>query len=893
MRSNSTLLAFNRGLMAKNALARVDLKRTALSAEVLTNWLPRAFGSMSLRPGTEYLGRTDADKSAILLPFVFSTVDTALLELTDATLRIWQDGAQVTAPAVSTSISNGGFATDLTDWTDADGAGGVSDFVAGGMGLTGDGTDAAARYQTVTVASGDQNVRHTLKISTSRVAGDCEVQVGTTTAGYELAGPITLRPGDHVISFTPTAGTIYVRFSNRSDRTAVVDSVSIAAAGAIEVPTPWAEADLPNVRWAQSGDVIFACDGAHRQQRIERWGAASWSVVDYRPQNGPFFATNTSDTTITSSSYGTAPSDVTLEASTPMFTPDHVGALFRLERTGQTVSDNVTGEDQWSGSIRVTGVEASRIFTVSITGKDGGDTSTVTLQRSLGAEGDWFAVATYTANTTVAFDDGLDNNIAYYRIGVVAGDFDTDTFEVSLIYAAGISTDVIRVTEYSSTTAVRGVVEDSLGGFGGTATWWEGRWSPRQGWPSAVALHEGRLWWAGGDHIDGSVSDAYDVFDDAIEGDSGPISRNLAVGPVDTAAWLIALDRLLVGTQGAEIQAKSSSLDEPLTPSAFGLKVVSTQGSARVPPVQIDTSAVFVQRTGKRIYEVSPTDTGYTYASADMMVVVPGLGNTGIERIAVQRQPDTRVYCVRGDGTLAVVIYDKAEDVRCWLEYETDGEFEDIAVLPSSDGDDVFAIVKRTIGGVDYRYVERFYELADGTSPTLNRLADSHVYTAGPVSSVSGLDHLEGETVCLWGDGKDLGTDVVVSGSVALPESASNVMAGLPYTARFKSARLVLSDRAGDHPFPPAKIISGLALILADTHAQGLRYGQSFDYLDDMPLKEGYALVDPDAIHADYEEQSFSVNGTWTPDARLCLEAASPRPCTVVAAVLDVAGNAK
>jgi hypothetical protein len=145
----------------------------------------------------------------------------------------------------------------------------------------------------------------------------------------------------------------------------------------------------------------------------------------------------------------------------------------------------------------------------------------------------------------------------------------------------------------------------------------------------------------------------------------------------------------------------------------------------------------------------------------------------------------------------------------------------------------------------------------------------------------------------LWGDGKDLGTDVVVSGSVALPESASNVMAGLPYTARFKSARLVLSDRAGDHPFPPAKIISGLALILADTHAQGLRYGQSFDYLDDMPLKEGYALVDPDAIHADYEEQSFSVNGTWTPDARLCLEAASPRPCTVVAAVLDVAGNAK
>lgn len=890
MKASPVLLAFNRGLMEKNALARVDLKRTALSAEILTNWLPRAFGSMSLRPGTEYLGHTDADKRAVLLPFVFSTVDTALLELTDTTMRVWQDGVLVTAAAVGSTITNGAFASDLAGWADVSDAGGVSAFVSGGMGLTGDGTDAAARYQAVAVASADQGVRHTLNISTSRIAGECEVQVGTTISGAELAGPITLRPGDHAISFTPAVGTVYVRFSNNRSRTAIVDSVAIAAAGAVEVATPWTEADLANVRWAQSGDVIFTCDGTHRQQRIERWGAASWSVVDYRPQKGPFLLTNTSDVTITSSAYGTAPADATLTASAPLFTADHVGAQFRLERTGQTVSDNVTGGDQWSGAIRVTGVESARIFTVSISGKAGGDAGVVTLQRSLGAEGDWFAVATYTADTTVAFDDGLDNNIAYYRIGVASGDFDTDTFTVSLIYAAGISTDVVRVTEYSSPTIVRGVLEYSLGGFGGTSTWWEGRWSPERGWPSAVALHEGRLWWAGGDHIDGSASDQYEVFDDETEGDSGPISRNMAAGPVDTATWLVALDRLLVGTQGAEIQARSSSLDEPLTPTAFGLKVVSTQGSARVPAVQIDTSAVFVNRTGKRVYEVSPTDTGYTYASSDTMVVVPGLGKNGITRLAVQRQPDTRVYCVRGDGTLAIVVYDKAEDVRCWLEYETDGEFEDVAVLPSSDGDDVFLVVKRNIGGVDRRYVERFYERADGVSPALSRLVDAHVYAAGPASSVGGLAHLEGETVNIWGNGKDLGTAVVASGSVSLPESATNIAVGLTYRARFKSARLVLSS---DMPFMPAQIIAGLALILTDTHAQGLRYGQDFDYLDDMPLKEGYALVDPDAIHSDYEEQSFPVNGSWTPDARLCLEAASPRPCTVVAGVLDMAGHAK
>ena len=58
--------------------------------------------------------------------------------------------------------------------------------------------------------------------------------------------------------------------------------------------------------------------------------------------------------------------------------------------------------------------------------------------------------------------------------------------------------------------------------------------SPRRGYPSSVTFHDGRLWWAGKDSIIGSVSDAYDSFDATVEGDSGPINRTLAKGPVDT-----------------------------------------------------------------------------------------------------------------------------------------------------------------------------------------------------------------------------------------------------------------------------------------------------------------------------------------------------------------------
>lgn len=891
MRGNPILLAFNRGIMSPRALARVDLKKTALAAEECTNWLPRTLGCMSLRPGTGYLDSTNEDGTAVLLPFVFSVDDTALIELTAYTARVWLDDAVLTAPDVGTTITNGAFTTDLTGWTDADEAGASSAWVAGSMGLTGTGTKKAIRHQTLTISTADQNVAHTLHINTNRTGGNCEVRIGTSLGGSQLAGPITLRPGAHVVTFTPTSASAYVYLSNQDDRTALVDDVSIASAGAVELATVWGADDLPRIRWEQSGDVIFMCDGAHRQQRLERWGAGSWSVVDYQTSDGPFLPANISPITITSAVYATPPHEVSLTASADLFTANHVGSLFRLERTGQTATEEITGEDQWTGSIRVTNVENARIFSVVISGKS--DASTVTLQRSIGGEGDWFDVATYAANTTVAFDDGLDNNIAYYRIGVKTGDYDSDTFTVTLSYAAGVSTDIVRVTGYFSATVVYAIVLDSLGGYGTTSTWWESRWSAHQGWPSAVALHEGRLWWAGADRIDGSVSDSYESYDDDTEGDSGPVSRNIAIGPVDTVNWMLGLDRLLVGTEGAEMQAKSSSLDEPLTPSAFSLKAVSTQGSARVPAAKVDTGMVFAHRNGSKLYEIALADSGYNYASGDLTVAAPDICKPGISRLAVSRQPDTRVWCVRSDGTIALMVFDKAEEVRAWVLFTTDGYFEDVAALPGGGDDEVYVVVRRTINGTTRRFVEKFSPEAPVGSAEDSRLADCHLHFSGPLSVVTGLEHLEGEEVVVWADGRDLGTYTVGGGYIDLGEIVSDITVGLAYTARYKSARIVIPVKNAEIIFAAAKQISHVGLLLQDTHAQGLRYGQSFDYMDDMPLREGYADVDPDTIHETYEGQTIEMPGAWEPDARLCLEAASPRPCTVIACALDVTGHIK
>ena len=62
------------------------------------------------------------------------------------------------------------------------------------------------------------------------------------------------------------------------------------------------------------------------------------------------------------------------------------------------------------------------------------------------------------------------------------------------------------------------------------------------------------------------------------------------------------------------------------------------------------------------------------------------------------------------------------------------------------------------------------------------------------VSSVSGLWHLEGETVEVLGDGKVLSNATVSGGSITLSAASSYVVAGLPYTAHLKTLPLAVSD---------------------------------------------------------------------------------------------------
>lgn len=895
-KQNYVTLNFNRGIISSLGLARQDIERLSLSAEIQNNFPPRTLGSMMLRPGLGYIGGIYDNNKPYHLKFIYDDEDgqfTALIELTDLKMRVIVDDVPVSRPFVTTGIANGEFTSDLSNWTDVDESGATSAYLSGGyMSLIGTRYNAAIRRQQVSVAGAYRGVEHALRIVVAR--GDLIVRIGSTAGGGEYITERVLEKGTHEVAFTPTTASFYIDLMNRDQTATLVDSCTIVAQGDMVIDTTWTEADLPKIRYDQSGDVIYVACLGQIQKKILRFGPTSWSVVDYAPDDGPFRNVNITTTRLTPSALN---GDITLTSSTSIFTSDNVGSLYRLNSVGQTVEVDVNGAAQWSDPIRVTGVGSSqRAFTVT---RAGTWSATVTLQRSLGEIGAWVDVATYTSNGSVSFSDGLDNQIVFYRIGVDTGEYTSGTAELSLVYNFGGISGVVRVTGYTSSTSVSAAVLKDLGNTNATEDWEESSWSPRRGYPTALALHDGRLYHGGLGKIFASQSDGYEIFDSNIEGDSAPFSRNIPKGS-QVVKWMLSLKRLMFGTLTHEWFLRSSAYDETVTNENANVKSTSNQGCANVQGIEVDGVGMFVQKSTSRLFQSGYTIEADDFRTEDLSKIIPELLEDGIARIDVQRQPDTRVHCVLTTGTVVILVLDELEDVKGWFTVSTDGQIEDVVVLPGDVEDDVYYAVRRTINGSVVRYLEKWAKESECRGGTLNKQADSFItYTGSATTMLTGLDHLEGEEVIVWADGADFSPDdedgvqqtyTVSSGSITVATAVSNAVIGLPYVGRYKSVKLSLQSRVGTSLLQ-IKAIKALGVILKDTLKTAIKYGGSFDDMYPLQDMEGYAVSSDSTIYDHYDAEAMEFVGNYDTDSRIYLEAKAPRPCTVLACIAEVVMN--
>ena len=470
--------------------------------------------------------------------------------------------------------------------------------------------------------------------------------------------------------------------------------------------------------------------------------------------------------------------------------------------------------------------------------------------------------------------------------------------QVSVAYDGYSVSGVCRVTSYISPTQVNVEILQHFGDGSGTFTndWLQGAWSSDQNsWPSAVCFFDGRLWWSGNANIWGSVSDDYTSFDVTLDtGDAGPILRQIATGAINNANWLLPLTNLLIGTTGAEVVANSNALDEPLTPTAFTLRDCSTLGGAGVNPVKIDTRGLFVQRSGQRVYSLEFSYYSITeYVATNLSRLNPTIGSPGLTQMAVQREPDARVWMTRSDGQLVLLLYAPEEQIVCWSRVIAAASMagaavvESVCVLPAAVQDNVYVSVKRVINGSTVRFIEKLAPENSAIGGAVNLMGDAYTFFAGPVSTLTGLTYLAGESVVVWGNGAPLGTFTVSqAGTVTLAGSATNVCVGLPYSWQYQSAKLAYGAQFGTALLQPKKV-NRLGLLLQNYFPGCLTYGPDFTNTYPMPLVEGGQAV-AQTTQAAYDEKPFPFDGSWDTDARVCLQGNAPYPVTLLALVVDV-----
>lgn len=920
--------SLNAGEVSAATLARVDQEKARLWAETQENLFPFTIGKAMMRQGTTYLGSANTHANRVReIAFVKSLAAQAGIEMSDALLRVWVDDELVTIESVASTVTNGDFSSS-TGWTlttTGDATADINSTVSGSLYLACPNRGGSA-ICTRSVSTSSASTQHTLKIVVTR--GPVNFRCGSSSGDDDYITDTALDTGTHYLSFTPT-GTYHVYFSHRREPGVIVDSIEVASAGVMSFTAPWATSELRQIQYAQSADVMYLAHTNWQTRKIERRGDASWSLVLFKSDDGPFAPQSSNDRNITITP-GQAYGNTTLTASANVFKSTDVGSLYRIEAQGFNSTVNLAALGAATEAIRCRGVGAENTWTYTITGTWVG---TLRVQISYdGPDAGWVdneTVTTFTANSTASVNPSSDHDNLIFWIRFVFEAYTSGTATVQLSTGSGSSegaaagtsgegkAGVFRVTAFSSATSVSVEVLDYPSSLTASKFWQRGEFSDRRGWPSALTFHDGRLIFLRDDKFRASESDGYDLFNLDTEGDAASIQRDIGTsGAVFRANAIISLSRPVILTDGAEVPARSDAFDTPITATNIAFKEADNVGSARRSPVKMGKRGYFIARSGVKLYRLVYNFEQQDYDADDVTELHEDLGedHTSFEDLAVQRHPQPYLWSVMGDGQCANLLTSPKHQIDGWFRFVTgrasgEDDVESVAVYPSTTEDRVYLWVARTIGGSTVRYREKLCLRSEGVGSATTKLADCGTFSAGPVSSVTAAQLASETGLVAWGTNSSTGVSGFIgtlssdgstgslsanaSGVIDLGGTYTNVFVGLPYRGRYKSAKLAYGAQGGTALMAP-KIVDQVGLLMMDVHRDAIRVGPSFDKLTKYIIKSdtGIALTDALAVKATHDDDLQPSHGQWSTDSRVCIQVNAGHPATIGAIGMSMKTNA-
>lgn len=753
---------------------------------------------------------------------------------------------------------------------------------------------AYSAEQTVVLEFGDQYVRFHVSTgavleSTVAITSIVGSTVTTTGAhGYSTGDDVYIGTRFHRI--TVTGGTTFTT----ADRWGTATTASgTTAARVYTLSTPYLEADLFNLHYAQDADVLTITHPSYATRELARLGASSWTLTSVSfaaPTNAPTVISVTE--TIAQNQYLTDQ----IYVITSVVDDGNVESLPSAEITA-TNNLGLAGNYNTITWTPVTGASRYNVYkrrggSFGYIGQAKTETTGSTFSVTSGSRGDGSVTVTLNTSSAHGFlpgDSILVKGVSdsYDGVWTVA----TVPLTTRLTYLSSKKGNPNFVSSGTVQAATNYVVDDNvvpdmsqvppddviaLNG-------------EEDAYPAAVTYFEQRRWfggtnssaqgiWATRNGTQSNLTSSVPTRDD------DALQFKIASREQNAIRHLVPLSDIIALTVGGEFRIFADSAPN-ITPTSLSIKPQGYAGASNVQPVVTPGSILYVQAQGSRVREMAYNWQNSAYSSIDVSIMAPHLFDTyTLVDVAYVRAPVATLWAVRSDGTLLGLTYVPEQEVYGWHQHTTDGVFESVAVVAEGLEDALYAVVRRTINGRSVRYVERLQTRFFANQDDAFYVDCGLTYDSTPITTVSGLWHLEGRQVRILADGAVHPVRTVTSGAVTLESAASVVHVGLAYTSDMQTLPLAF-DVASGGQFT-RKNVNGVAMRV--TRSNLVKAGPSFDKLTEYPARDH---TDPYGSPPSLKtaELRFAIGPSWNSDATVCVRQDQPLPLTVLNLAMDVA----
>lgn len=649
----------------------------------------------------------------------------------------------------------------------------------------------------------------------------------------------------------------------------------------VELATPFTENILSNLRFTQSADTLFIASGDYPVKKLVRYSDTSWVFSDFAISDLYYdigIVESDEDNTVTPS--GTSGS-VTLTSRDDLFTADMVGTSIMIKQevpTQEVTTSNGTTSAIYAG-------ESWKIIT------HGTWTGTVTVQRSYDGS-TWETYRSYTGkNDFNPTESGSVSEGCYLR---VVCSISSGTCEASLSRLPYSQEGTAKITGYTNAKSVTASVTKSFGTTSPSKVYSFGVWSPKFGYPKTIAFFQDRLCFGGSKTQPYMLwmSRSGDYANFSVEKTSGTVTDDsaVAVGLLSRKQFqikhLLASTDLIILTAGNEWIISGSDV---VTPSNINAKMQTTRGCSDVEPISVGGRIVFVQGRGSTVRDMGYSFETDSYGGNDLTIFAKHIiHGVQIEDAAYKQEPDSTLYMVRSDGTIACLAYIYDQKVYAWSTIDTEGEIEAVSVIQEGDEDSVYVIVKRSINGTIVRNIECFNNnnntCTDPDCYIMLDCATKITNTEDSPSSSFNIPSLAGLTINVLADDRLFENIIVDSnGDFSLPMQAVNVVAGLPYTMEIELPNVEI--KTGDGTMQGRKKqISGCTLRLSNT--LGGEIGNDSSLLDMIPYDENSVTYKLNLYSGD-KEIALPIGG-FNIEGRVLIRSSEPFPFNLLMAVREV-----